>query len=95
MAFIQPEAETLDFSTHALRDIFEKSFHHMNTNKVGNVKQSGNDVEGYRSQNVLFQPSVRVFLQYSVKAFNVIDWKFNLTRDLNKDTVVAAVTHHK
>ena len=40
----------------------------MNTNKGGIVKQSGNDVEGYRSQKVLFQPSVRVFLQYSVRA---------------------------
>ena len=39
----------------------------MSTNKGGIVKQSGNDVEGYRSQKVLFQPSVRVFLQYSVK----------------------------
>ena len=39
----------------------------MTTNKGGIVKQSGNDVEGYRSQKVLFQPSVRIFLQYSVK----------------------------
>ena len=39
----------------------------MNTNKGGIVKQSGNDVEGYRSQKVLFQPNARAFLQYSVK----------------------------
>ena len=38
----------------------------MNTNKGGIVKQSGNDVEGYRSQKVSFQPNVHVFLQYSV-----------------------------
>ena len=38
----------------------------MNTNKASVVKQSGNDVEGYLSQKVLFQPNVRVFLQYSV-----------------------------
>ena len=40
---IQPEAETLDFSTHALpRNL---------------VKQSGNNIEGYRSQRLLFQPN--------------------------------------
>ena len=38
----------------------------MNTNNSGIVKQSGNDVEGYRSQKVLFQPNERIFLQYSV-----------------------------
>ena len=39
----------------------------MKTNKGGIVKQSGNDdVEGYRSEKVLFQPNVSVFLQYSV-----------------------------
>ena len=41
----------------------------MNTKKGNIVKQSGNDVEGYRSQKVLFQPNVRVFLQYSVNKF--------------------------
>ena len=52
----------------------------MNTNKGSVVKQSGNDVEGYRPQKVLFQTNVRVILQYSVsdpkvlyhKAFKVI-----------------------
>ena len=34
---------------------------------------SGNDVEGYRSQKVSFQPSVLVFLQYSVKS---VPWTF-------------------
>ena len=43
----------------------------MSTNKGGIVKPSGNDVEGYRSQKVLFQPSVRVFLQYSVKIYDM------------------------
>ena len=38
----------------------------MNTNKGGIVKQSGNDVEGCRSEKVLVQPNMRVFLQYSV-----------------------------
>ena len=38
----------------------------MNINNGGIVKQSGNDVEGYRSQKVLFQHTVRVFLQKSV-----------------------------
>ena len=54
-------------TTH-FREIFRKSFHHMNTNKGGIVKQSGNDAEGYLSQKVLFQPNVRVFLQYSVNS---------------------------
>ena len=49
------------------REIFRKSSHHVNTNKGGIVKESGNDVEGYRSQMVLFEPNVGVFLQYSVK----------------------------
>ena len=52
--------------TH-FREIFRKFSHHANTDKGGIVKQSSNDVEGYRSQKVLFQPNVRVFLQYSVK----------------------------
>ena len=39
----------------------------MNTNKGSIVKQSGNDVEGCRSEKVLVQPNFRVFLQYSVK----------------------------
>ena len=38
----------------------------MNTNKGSIVKQSGNDVEGCRSEKVLVQPNMRVFLQYSV-----------------------------
>ena len=38
----------------------------MNTNKGSIVKQSGNDVEGWRSEKVLVQPNMRVFLQYSV-----------------------------
>ena len=38
----------------------------MNKNKGSVVKHSGNDVEGYRSQKILFQLSVLVFLQYSV-----------------------------
>ena len=38
----------------------------MNTNKGSIVKQSGNDVEGCRSEMVLVQPNMRVFLQYSV-----------------------------
>ena len=39
----------------------------MNTNKGSIVKQSGNDVEGCRSEKVLVQPNMRVFLQYSVR----------------------------
>ena len=39
----------------------------MNTNKAAFVTQSGNDVEGCRSQKVLFQANMRVFLQYSAK----------------------------
>ena len=38
----------------------------MNTNKGSVVKKSGNDVEGFGPQKVLFQPNVRVILQYSV-----------------------------
>ena len=44
----------------------QKSSHHVNTKKDGIVKQSGNDVEGYRSKMVLFQPNVCIFLQHSV-----------------------------
>ena len=40
----------------------------MNTNKGSIVKQSGNDVEGCRSEKVLVQPNMRVFLQYSVRS---------------------------
>ena len=50
----------------SFREIFRKSSHHVNTNKGSIVKQSGNDVEGCRSQEILFQPNMRVFLQYSV-----------------------------
>ena len=39
----------------------------MNAHKGSVVKQSGNDVERRLSQKVLFQPNMRVFLQYSVK----------------------------
>ena len=38
----------------------------MNTNKGSVVKQSSNDVEGCRSQKILFQSNMREFLQYSV-----------------------------
>ena len=53
--------------TH-FREVFRKSSHHVNTNKGSISKQSGNDVEGCRSQKVLFQSNMRVFLQYSVKS---------------------------
>ena len=49
--------------------IFRKSSHHVNTNKGSVVKQSCNDVKGCLSEKVLFQPNMRVFLQYSVKAY--------------------------
>ena len=45
----------------------------MNTNKDGIVKQSGNDVECYPSQMVLFKPNVHVFLQHSVKGL----WQYD------------------
>ena len=67
MSSIQPKAETLDFSTTHFREIFWKSSHHMNTNKGSIVKQSGNDVEGCRSEKVLVQPNMRIFLQYSMR----------------------------
>ena len=51
--------------THFL-EIFTKTFHQVNTNKGSVVKQSGDDVESCRSQEVLFQPNMRVFPQYSV-----------------------------
>ena len=51
----------------------------MNTNNSSVVKQSGNDVEGCRSQKVLFQPNVHVFLQHSVKL------RALLTVDLDTD----------
>ena len=40
----------------------------MNTNKGSIVKKSGNDVEGCRSEKILVQPNMRVFLQYSVNS---------------------------
>ena len=40
----------------------------MNTSKGSVIKQSGNNVEDCGSQKVLFQPNMRVFLQYSVNA---------------------------
>ena len=43
-----------------------QSSHHVNTNKGGVVKQSGNDVQSYRPQKVLFQPNVRVILEDGV-----------------------------
>ena len=46
---------------------FENLPTHMNTNKGSIVRQSGNHVEGCRSENV-FQPSMRVFLQYNFVA---------------------------
>ena len=51
----------------------------MNTNKGNIVKQSGNDVEGCRSEKVSVQPNMRVFLQYSVK-INLIFY-FPVTAD--------------
>ena len=38
----------------------------MDANKGTIVKQSRNDIEGCRSEKVLVQPNMRVFLQYSV-----------------------------
>ena len=52
------------------REIFRKSSYHVNTNKGSAVKQSGNDVEGYRPQKVLFQPNIRVILKYSQAFIN-------------------------
>ena len=66
LSSIQPEAETLDFSTTHFREVFRKSSRHVNTNNGSISKQSGNDVEGCRSHQVLFQPNMRIFLQYSV-----------------------------
>ena len=51
------------------REIFRKSSHHVDTNKGSVVKQSGNDVEGCRSQKVLFQPNIHIILKYSVDDF--------------------------
>ena len=39
----------------------------MKINKGSIVKQSSNDVESCRSEKVLFQPNMCVFLQYGVK----------------------------
>ena len=61
--------------TH-FREIVRKSSHHVNTNKGGIVKQSGNDVEGYRSQKVLFQPSVCISAkQCKLDTFLLLDNK--------------------
>ena len=61
LSSIQAKAETLALPRNLL-----KISHHMNTNKGSIVKQSGNDVEGCRSEKVLVQPNMRVFLQYSI-----------------------------
>ena len=66
LSSIQPKAGNPDFSTHAVPRNFRKSSHHVNTNKGSVVKQYGTDGERYRSQKILFQPNVRVILQYSV-----------------------------
>ena len=54
-------------------EVFRKPSHHVSTKKGNVVKQSGNDVEGCRSQKVLFQPNMRVFLQYSVKTRSSVE----------------------
>ena len=43
------------------QEIFRKSSHHMNTDKGSVVKQSGNDVEGCRSQKFCFNPTWAYF----------------------------------
>ena len=61
----------------------------MNTNKGDIVKESGKDVEGYRSQMVLCEHNVRVFLQYfCVKHFTcfVVQVVIGLTNE-KLDTV--------
>ena len=55
LSSMQPEAKNVNFSTYALREIFRKSSHHVNTNKGNVVKQSGNCVEGCPSQVCLTQ----------------------------------------
>ena len=77
LSSIQPEAETLYFSTHALPRNLKYS-HHVNTNKGSVVKQSGSGVEGYRSQKVLFQPNVLVFLRYSVKGRKSVNSSYSI-----------------
>ena len=52
----------------------------MNTNKGSIVKQSSNDVEGCRSQSILFQPNMRTFLQYSVRLLFVLATEHTLLR---------------
>ena len=58
------------------------------------VKQSGNDVEGCRSQKVLFQPNMLVFLQYSVTVeFELFrSLELNINRRL-RETSVFFVTY--
>ena len=48
LSSIQPEAESLSFSTTHFREIFRKSSHHVNTKKGGVTNHFGNDVEGYQ-----------------------------------------------
>ena len=64
--------------THALPRNLLKTSHHVNTNKGSVVKQSSDDVEGCRSQKILFQPSMRAFLQYSVNT----DPEYNSVRNV-------------
>ena len=52
------------------REILRKSSNHVNTNKGSAVKQSGNDVEGYRPEKVLFQSNMCVILKYSQALIN-------------------------
>ena len=66
LSLIQPEAETLDFSTHALPRNLQKIFPPREHKQRQRCLATGNDVEGCRSQKVFFQPNIRVFLQYSV-----------------------------
>ena len=73
-------------------EIFRKSSHHVNTNKGSVVKQSGNDVEGYRHEQILFQLNMRVILQYSVK---FIRWPMNkFLIELNRKLVQSSLNEY-
>ena len=58
----------------------------MNTNEGSIVKQSGNDVEGCRSEKVLIQPNMRVFLQYKESKLDGADLSRSRCRWILKKT---------
>ena len=66
LSSIQCKAETLDFSTHPLPRNLLKIFPPYEHKQRQHCQAIWYEVEGCRSEKVLVQPNMHVFLQYSV-----------------------------